>query len=320
MSQNATTSPLLRLPAEIRDKIWTEVLGGRLIHLDYHYMDDTMDFDDYDSFYMTHHGYSPWKHIVCEDDGPEGRGKEVVVANPRYFETLPGAKKRWGYPHHNCSLDYDPPGFPEPIEYDDHEGMRLTILRVSRQTYAEANNILWTTNTFSFPDDATCRRFMMITSINHRRLIRNLRFEMEWYVGMMDEWNKVLNIALIKSLIGLRSLRLNILYEPKQQHWNRTPDTFLETTTWTDGLRRLSTLPLTSAQVAFHIREWRLEMPDASSYWQESDRKACAKKLERILVNPQGADIYAEHRRQLEINRAINKSMEEAIRRDRRPF
>ena len=164
-ASNATTSPLLRLPAEIRDKIWTEVLGGRLTYLDYHYGAATMDFDYYDDFYERFHGYSPWKHVACEDDGLEDRGKEVMVPNPKYFEAAPGAKEYWVYPHAACQLEFNPAGASEPIEYDLYKSIGLTILLVSYKTYTEANNTLWTTNAFSFPNGLTFRRFMMISEI-----------------------------------------------------------------------------------------------------------------------------------------------------------
>lgn len=317
IKRNASSSPLLRLPAELRDRIWTEVLGERLIHLDYKYFDDEMEFDDFDDSYEHCFGRSPWRHVVCEDDGPEDRPKQKSVPNPKYYFAVPGAKQRWVYPHDACKLDYEDPGFSRPIEYHEHEGMRLTVLRASRQTYTEANRVLWTTNTFSFTDGIALQRFMMTRTISQKRLIRNLRFDMEWERGEERYWNKALSMALVKSLIGLRTLRLNILYDMKQRLWHASDDNFLHYTSWTDGLRRLSTLPLISAEVAFRIREWRSKDP---SYWQKGDRDECAQDLKKMLLNPQGAEVYAEHQRQLKITSAMSKEIEAASARQRRPF
>lgn len=317
IKRNASSSPLLRLPAELRDRIWIEVLGERLIHLDYKYFDDEMEFDDFDDSYESFFGRSPWRHVVCEDDGPEDRPKQKMVPNPKYFYAAPGAKDLWVYPHAACHLDYDDPGSSRPIKYHEHEGMRLTVLRASHQIYTEANRILWTTNTYSFPEATTFQRFMMTRTISQKRLIRNLRFEMEWDCGLARCWNKALSMALVKSLIGLRTLRLNILYDMKQRLWHATDENFLHYTSWTDGLRRLSTLPLMSAEVAFRVREWRSKDP---SYWQKGDRDECAKDLKKILLDPQGAEVYAEHQRQLKITSAISKEIEAACARQRRPF
>ncbi|KAL8634695.1 MAG: hypothetical protein Q9228_007725 [Teloschistes exilis] len=43
ITRNATDSPLLRLVLEIRNKIWTEFLGDRLVHIEYY--EDYSNFD-----------------------------------------------------------------------------------------------------------------------------------------------------------------------------------------------------------------------------------------------------------------------------------
>ncbi|KAL8670980.1 MAG: hypothetical protein Q9168_004494 [Polycauliona sp. 1 TL-2023] len=304
IERNAITSPLLRLPRELRDRIWTEVLGGRLVHLEYKYFEEDMDSDDseedmvYDNFDKSYESFfdrSLWRNVVCEDDGPENRGKQKAPKS-RYYITLPGAKERQTYPHDDCDLDYQDPGSSKPVVYHDHEGMRLTVLRASRQLYAEANPILWTTNTFSFHDGVTFQRFMMTRTINQKRLVRSLRFEMDWGVDLLREWNKALNMMLVKSLIGLRTLRLNIMHHMMQRLWFREEDSFLAGISWVDGLWRLSTLPLTSAEVAFRVRDY-------DDLWQKADRDESTKRLQKILVNPKGAEVYAELQRQLKISR-----------------
>ncbi|KAI4228010.1 MAG: hypothetical protein L6R36_001944 [Xanthoria steineri] len=319
IEQNASSSPLLRLPAELRDRIWTEVLGDRLVHLDYKYFDDELTFDDFDYMYQSHFDRSPWRHIVCEDDGPEDRPKQKAVPNPKYFYAVPGAKERWVDPHAACDLDYEDPGSGRPIEYHDHEGMRLTVLRASHQIYAEANRILWTTNTFSFTDGIALQRFMMTRTIKQKRLIHNLRFDMEWGMGEDRYWNRALSLVLVNSLIGQRTLRLNILYdrEAGSQHWWGAQARFLKSTSFTDGLRKLSILPLASAEISFRVREYRSNDPEL---WQKADRDECAKELQKILLNPNGAEIYEEYRRMLKENAAKNKELEEACARERRPF
>ncbi|KAL8991988.1 MAG: hypothetical protein Q9169_007469 [Polycauliona sp. 2 TL-2023] len=259
---------------------------------------------------------SPWRHIVCEDDGPENRGKQKSVPNPRYYYAVPGAKQLPTYPHHDCHLDYEDPGSSRPIEYHEHKGMRLTVMRVSRQLYAEANYILWTTNTFSCADGLTFQRFMMTRTLSQKRLVRNLRFDMEWDYGVIREWNRALNMVMVKSLIGLQTLRLNILYDLERWLWLSGKDHLLRRTS-SDGLRRLSTLPLRRAEVAFRIHEWRSADDDL---WQKADRDECAEKLREILVNPQGAEVYAVQQCQLKFTSAKNKEMEEACAAKRRPF
>ncbi|KAG7005344.1 ATP-dependent RNA helicase dbp6 [Physcia stellaris] len=314
IKRNAITSPLLRLPPEIRDRVWREVLGERLIHLKYIYIDDDLSFEDHDTIYWHCYDRSPWRHIVCEDDGPEDGPKKKWIPNPRYYIRLPGPDLYHG-PHHDCDLHYEKPSSSSPINFDEHETMRLTVLAVSHQIYAEANHILWTTNTFSCCDGITFQRFMKTRTLSQKRLIRNLRFEMDWEFGDWKLWNKALSMPLVKSMIGLRTLRLNILYELKEYLWQDVKDNFLESTSFTEGLRKLSTLPLTDAEVAFRISEHT----SRPGLWQKVDRDACAQKLREILLNPEGAEVYAEQQRRLKESSAMNRQMEANRASIRRP-
>ena len=196
--------------------------------------------------------------------------------------------------------------------------MRLTVLAVSHQIYAEANHILWTTNTFSCGDGITFQRFIKTRTHSQKRLIRNLRFEMEWKIDFGDWkiWNKALSMPLVKSMIGLRTLRLNILYELKEYRWQDVKDDFVESFFFTEGLRRLSTLPLTGAEVAFRI-SGHTSRP---GLWQKVDRDACAQKLREILLNPEGAEVYAEQQRRLKESSAMNRQMEANRASIRRPI
>lgn len=313
IKRNATTSPLLRLPPELRDRVWREVLGERLVHLKYEYIDDDLTFEEHDDLYYMTYSRSPWRHIVCEDDGPEdGPPTKKWVPNPRSYFQLPGPDLYRG-PHADCDLDDEQPGPSRRMKFDEHETMRLTILAVSHQIYAEANCILWTTNTFSCPDGITFQRFMMTRTLSQKRLIRNLRFEMEWVWVEEKPWNKAFSMPLVKSMIGLRTLRLNIFYD-MEELWHAVKDHFLQSTSFTEGLRKLSTLPLTDAEVVFRISG------HTSGLWQKADRDACAQKLRELLLNPDGADIYAEEQRRLKESSARDREMHALARAPGRPF
>lgn len=176
--------------------------------------------------------------------------------------------------------------------------MRLTVLRACRQMYAEANEILWTTNTFSFTDGITLKRFLMTRNIHQKRLIRSLRFEVKWNIHLpgTKEWNHALSMPIVKSLSELRNLRLQILYDVPQglceRMWQNA-EPFLENTRFTEGLRRLSTLPLVSAAIVFMNTGSQSE----DGPWTSNDRKRTAKNLRAILLNPKGAVVYSGSQR-----------------------
>lgn len=76
IARNAVATPFLRLPHEIRDRIHSELLGDRLIHLKYQFIAD-VSFEKNDHLYAAMHWESegecssPWRHNVCECDCPE---------------------------------------------------------------------------------------------------------------------------------------------------------------------------------------------------------------------------------------------------------
>lgn len=186
------------------------MLGNNLIHLRYLY-DDDVDFTTNDSLhgsmnYSRKAGKSyggAWRHQICEEDAEENKPEEK--------RTYPYSDEAYLYrPHQFCSPEYETPNpYKGPIDFgSNHETVPLTILRVCQQTYAEANRVLWTTNTFSFPDGTTFGRFMMTRNINQKRWIKKLRFAMDWCYHGYREWNKILNMPLIKSLTGIQNLRV----------------------------------------------------------------------------------------------------------------
>lgn len=320
IARNASTSPLLTLPLEIRNKIWTEVLGDRLIHLDYFY-DDDFDFEDNESL---HRGWkysealgkyygSAWRHVVCEDDGPENRPieKRIIDEGEEYEQTVSFR------PHQFCDTDYEEPNPAYPVKFYDHETMRLTVLRSCRQIYVEANQILWTTNTFSFGYEAAFQRFMMTRNIHQKRLIRNLRMHMDFELGSRQGWNSSLNMSVVRSLSGLQTLRLYIVHNLPtdfyHSYFSRNNSLFIRS--FYEGLYRLSTLPLNSAEIALRNAHYR----NSEEHWTQSQRDDVAGHLQRMLLDPKGAEIYEETQRkekeEVRIRREREMKTKEAMRR-----
>ncbi len=92
---------------------------------------------------------------MCETDCTETQKNRKVTTSEGEVISM--------QPHHACEFNLS--SIKEWC-YFGHEMMRLGVLRSCRQIYVEANNLLWTTNTFSFADATTFRRFMMTRTIN----------------------------------------------------------------------------------------------------------------------------------------------------------
>ncbi|KAL8975301.1 MAG: hypothetical protein Q9197_000469 [Variospora fuerteventurae] len=185
--------------------------------------------------------------------------------------------------------------------------MHLTVLGASRQIYVEANRILWATNTFSFSDGVTMKDFMKIRNAHQKRLIHNLRFDMHVSYTEEKKWNSSLNMALFRSLTGLQTLRLKITYDMGKDLWDTTKDRFVQQNSEFQGLRELSILPLTSAELVIRTSsDPYANFPRVSwqkGLWQQPDMDQRAKKIRQLLLNPQGVDIYAQ--RQDERNKPL---------------
>lgn len=244
-----------------------------------------------------------WRHSVCEDHGSEDR--EDVKKHPCWPRAIEGEYEYTvSAPHLVCKSDYGPLNPDDPIPPPLHETMRLTILRACRQTYVEADQILWTTNTFALDDATTFKRFMMTRNIHQKRMIRSLRLEAQWGLyGDSKEWNRALNMPLIRTLSGLRQLRLRIEYSYEANIYSKDKEqNLLYCTTYCEGMHRLSTLPLTEANI--HVRNPGFDESEESQ-WTEADRNEFARGLINLLLNPEGANIYAANqlRKEEEIQR-----------------
>ncbi|KAL8662428.1 MAG: hypothetical protein Q9202_004749 [Teloschistes flavicans] len=267
--RNASSSPLLRLPREIRDKIWTEVLGDRLIHF-------YMERDSSDTESQNNHDYEAdegpryeWhryqsnhtlRHGVCQVDCPD-------------VGTLHS-------PHRsNCYYG------------NDDETLSLTLPRSCSQIYMETYEILWKTNTFAFAASSQIYYFMMKRNIHQKRLIRKLRFE---WSGGWRSWDNLLSMAVLEGISGLRTLRLYITIYVAL---NEDPEGAIILSPMPEYLQRLSTLPLAHVEVI--VRDYKV---DPKTRRVKCFEEETADQIRQMLLDPNGASIYAEAKQAREMS------------------
>ena len=272
-----------------------EVLGDRLIHVEY-YLDASLDFATNEEIYAGHYWSdeldieygSAWGHRVCEDDGPENCEDEK--------RTLSGGEVYGFRLHELCS----PPSRsqdPAMLKYcgDRNEMMHLTLLRSCRQIYVEANSMLWTTNTYSFSDATTFKRFMMTRNIHQKRMIRKLRIDFPGHLaGCEASWDGALNTALIRSMSGLRCLRIQMDFIMETTHYKYAKNNNCLSALYFTVLKQLSTLPLMEVEV-YVGPPW---LHQSNSSWTKEDREEFADGLRGMLLDSRGAEIYAEEQRE----------------------
>ena len=285
------------MPLEIRNKIWKFVLGDRLIHLGY---------EGERRIHTVTEERRSCKHIVCRHDRPEHEMTEKEI--------------HWRQPHQSCDHELTLQwGYPMLSrngvnrKKPDPESMHLTVLRVCRQIYNEANDILWATNTFSFNDaDPTFIDFIESRTTRQKHSLRKLRFQMDWVYEDDKCWNRVLRMTLVRSLIGLRSLRLQINHSMKAEVYQcakaRGDGLGLFQMRQLKFVEKLATLPLTDVEVFVSDFPHLVDYPsdedeapvDTRASWTAEDRMDYAEGIRKTLVDPKGADVYAQNQKVLQ--------------------
>ena len=231
-----------------------------------------------------------WSHHVCQNDGPENREEEkrFTASGGTYFVR----------PHDVC--DRRPIQDPDPdfgFLYEEAEPLSLTVLRSCRQVYCEANDMLLTTNTFAFADPTSFKQFLSTRTPYQKRLIRRLRFYMNWCMLEPSAWNSALTMPTIRSLSGLRHLRLQIHHKMDSNVWRFLKgNNILYSTTFCTGLQKLSTLPLKEVDIAVRTPSYLERM---LCIWTKADSEEYSDGLRNLLLDPNGAEIHAEEQREL---------------------
>lgn len=106
-------------------------------------------------------------------------------------------------------------------------------------------------------------------------------------------------MALIKSLTSIRTLESQISGDIGKKLWDHSRDRFIRLATCTEGLRKMSILPLQNVEVTVRVR-WQ-DHPDCNGrrpfdgrLWQQGDMEQCPADLKVQLLNPKDAEVYVQ--------------------------
>ena len=162
---------------------------------------------------------------------------------------------------------------------------------------------------------------MATRSSSQMQLIQSLRLHYDETYCDWIVWNDALNMTLIKTLRDLRRLRLSI-------EMTIQADTYacLKRKGWPliksfphDGFERLSTLPLEKVEISIRNHTDPCfanddESDNNEALWTDADKKEYANDIQRMLLNPKGAETYVEEQRKKEaLPDRRNRKHEEAL-------
>ena len=279
IKRNALESPLLKLPTEIRDQVWKLVLGNSLFHVKF-----IPALRSYAKS-KSQQAHTGWVHIICVAQRFEIEDYELRRATTR--TDLPDSRS-CGF---HCIANMDQLGERLP-PLDGFDQLQLGVLRSCRQVYVETNQILWTSNTFSFDDSRSFQKFIANRNSVQKQLLTKLRLDI---LLDDDSWNRAgpglngwltapsLNTA--RSLRALQVLHVHVLYEFGESSmilWKAGDKIkFIPF----EGLLRLQTLPLKIVTTTI------AEQCYGECYIELADKVSFIESLRTQLLDPNGADI-----------------------------
>ncbi|KAL8783461.1 MAG: hypothetical protein Q9213_004598 [Squamulea squamosa] len=310
MDLNVVMSPLLQIPAELRDKIWTNVLGDRIVHLKNdrdkrrppihaHVSPDKVGLVQ-KALYRIHQGCGC---AICMAETSGARPPDRwCMSSQRYMEAFEVCVTSKA----SCT----------PCPKPD-----LNILRAIRQIHEEAFRVLWNTNIFSFNLPFALEQF--IESLNPIQRGKLAKLHISTIIDLKFEpaWDALLGDYLIQKLPALKSL--NVCLKPSTLHegyYNGMSDLTSNTIRSLLGLQQF---PLTSMNIILDRNvswDWLrflfeksgspyrglLQPPVGQEHISGSD--SGRRKLECLLAayflkHPKADEVAAEFMRKMEAER-----------------
>jgi len=200
MTSPSGTRDLLSLPKEVRDRIWSEVLGDRTIHLRY---TPAYTICSGGGGRPTVEKRTPaeWKHGICAADLSE----EAI-----YQQSIQDEEGIW---RQDCDNHHDKcENKPSTLD--------LRLLRTNHQIHKEASAILLRTNLFSINDEKCFVRFMQSLDPARKAMLAKLHLSLTWQTTVdglfqaprpdpdLNPWNRHMPATLIAQLSGLHTLHI----------------------------------------------------------------------------------------------------------------
>ncbi len=191
--------------------------------------------------------------------------------------------------------------------------LSLSLLGVSRQTYEEAHDIFWATNTFSFRKPSDLKKFVSARNFVQRKKLAKLHLQISWLSTGIKDWEKPWLTRVLGNLPGLTTLDLclevDFLPNPDCQLPSLTVDG-PDLDCWLAMFLGFQQLPLRQARVmiaesrSFHKHLFLNESLQDERRSTLTEKRELACYLEaRLLSEPGVTDVSAQVARKLEAER-----------------
>ncbi|KAK5684859.1 hypothetical protein LTS10_002934 [Elasticomyces elasticus] len=153
---NATNSPLLGLPPEVRNRIWTFVLGGRDIHVTASEITTT----GFWFWKRTHLPRLPFQLCICQGEDVEGQIATIKSSQTKDY------RKQHSEIHKAC--------FDHKSTTSTGLELSLQLLKVCRQIHQEAALLPFAENHFSFATTTAFDDFIRHILLSQARTLQHI--------------------------------------------------------------------------------------------------------------------------------------------------
>ncbi|KAI4173606.1 MAG: hypothetical protein LQ346_008394 [Caloplaca aetnensis] len=245
IQKNKTDSPLLRLPAEILEKIVILVVGGQTVHIRYeNYLRNSAS----NTFgrRLSHSLCTPKPPKSAEEsesdssEDVDADGQQQQEIHPDDYSVKPYINR-----HRHCLL-----------EADLAPRLSLTALRVSRQIYAIADHALLSQNTFAFRCPYAFTTFMRDLHPARKAQINKLELALRWDIDedtcrMLHgkKWATAVTPGLARAIGGLKRLEVDLDFMFDDHRYHPLPPNVNRWTLPLDELARIQLLRPRAARV-----------------------------------------------------------------------
>ncbi|KAF6221855.1 hypothetical protein HO133_001823 [Letharia lupina] len=188
-AQHNASSPLLRLPLEVKNLIYRSTFGDNLVHI----------------IQNSDKGTATFKNTICRASISEEEAQENFDGESTHQWYAPANEGR-----HDCCR------FQKGATFLDREEgpkvLSLSLLRCCRQIYNEAHHIPHATNTFSCNDPETLQKFVVSLaqgSNDNHLAVRSLFLEMVYETTFENSWGRAVSTGA-KLLKGLQNISIDV--------------------------------------------------------------------------------------------------------------
>ncbi|KAF2663786.1 hypothetical protein BT63DRAFT_483959 [Microthyrium microscopicum] len=326
IQRNSTESPLLRLPLEIRERVWAHVFNdGRLLHIKQ--LDDRDEPPSGDDWMERGVQYYGWHNVYClsqhssRDTYENSKTKSVFA----YGSTLEDREAH--NPHRDCKQYLNresnleifnrrcqKDNEPEPQQ----ETVQLQLFRTCRQIYFEANHAFWSNTTFGFTEPDNFAHFMANRTPHQKRDLQKLHLEFELLTeGSFNDWHRALAMKVVKTLTGLRTFHLHVRHGDGcwGEDYGMVAEDLRDLAF--ESLLNFRTLPLKKVTVVFQNH---FLVDDYDTRWSHARHREWAEYFREALLDPNGLQVWQARQDELRRSREESKANELAYKRSTNCF